>query len=260
MQTRIPSLLLTAALTLACHRDVSATILSFDISDPAFAGSENFPEGFQIDQVYGDRVTGTLVASGTSTFGYGLGSEGFTPNVVVGYGPGSIFTGGPSLWRYDYGDLTRVLYQGSTFTGVGFDYDYLLIDLVADPGFLVQLYGFDLGGWFQTDYVINGVAVYDNFFNGFFPENNRIFYDDNATVAGAGPAHSSYTFSTPLQGSVITILIDANNLGSTSELVGIDNIRFGQVEATAVPEPGTLALAGCGIAGFISLRLRKRRR
>ncbi len=257
MNSRIFQTTLALMLALVCPRIGWATVITFDITDPTYAVSENFPEGFLIDQTYGDRVTNTTVVSGTATFEYGVGAEGFTPNVVVEYGPGSIFTGGPSLWRYDYGDLTRVLYQGSTFTGIGFDYDYLAISFVADPGYEVQLFGFDLGGWFQTDYTLNRVSVYDNYLNLFFPENNRVFDDPVANVAGAGPTHSSYTFGTPIQGSVLTIFIDANNLGAASELIGIDNIRFGQVEAVvAVPEPSALALAGCGLAGLLAFRRR----
>ncbi|MBS1827707.1 MAG: PEP-CTERM sorting domain-containing protein [Acidobacteria bacterium] len=230
-----------------------ATILTFSITDVGnYPVSEDFPEGFGIDQTYGDNVTSTSTTNGTVTFGYGVGAEGFTPNVQVSYGPFSIFTGGASLWRYNYGDLDRVLYQGSTAQPVGNNYNYLLVDLIADPGFEVVLYGFDLGGWNETDYVIDSVSVYDAQFNGFFPAQNRVLYDQNATILGNGPTHSAYSFGTPIRGNWISILIDANNLGDTSELIGIDNIRFGQdIDTTPdVPEPGTISmvlLAGCGL-------------
>ncbi|MGH9718628.1 MAG: hypothetical protein ACRD8O_00315, partial [Bryobacteraceae bacterium] len=84
-------------------------------STPFTVNSEDYPEGFAINQEYGDRVTGTPDVNGTTTFHYLFGAEGFTPNVEIGYGPTAIFTGGPTLWRYDYGDLQRVLFQGSTF-------------------------------------------------------------------------------------------------------------------------------------------------
>jgi hypothetical protein len=235
----------------------AATILTFDITDPTYSLSENFPEGYGIDQTYGDRVNSSSTTVGSIIFEYGLGAEGFSPNVTVSYDPYSIFTGGPSLWRYDYGDLTRVLYQGSTNTGIGFDYNYLLITFRADPGYEVLLYGFDLGGWYQTDRTVNAVAVYNSEFNGFFPANNRVYLDSNAVVAGSGPSHSSYAFNGPIRANTIAILIDAENLGADSELVGIDNIRFGQDIASTtapVPEPGTLAtgmmalLAICAIA------------
>ena len=256
--TRLNLRVVTAAFCIAFGyaMPAKATILTFSITDPVYP-NEQYPEGFAINQEYGDRVAGSPVVNGTTTFEYAFGSEGFTPNVTVGYGPSSIFTGGPSLWRYDYGDLDRILYQGSTFTGIGFDYDYLAIEFQADPGYDVLLYGFDLGGWFHTDYTINGVAVYDSYLNLFFPENNRIFYDQNALVRGDGPDHTSYTFGTPLRGNTITIFIDANNLGAQSELIGLDNIRFGQdLTPAAVPEPASLWLlaAGAALLGFRRVR------
>jgi len=237
-----------------------ATILIFSITDTsAYPVSENFPEGFAIDQTYGDNVNSPSTTSGTVTFNYGVGAEGYTPNIDVDYGPFSIFTGGPSLWRYNYGDLDRVLYQGSTFTGLGFDYDYLFVILRADPGFEAVLHSFDIAGWFETDYQVNSVSVYDNEFNGFFPAQNRVYHDANAAISGAGPSHSTYSFSTPIRGNVITILIDANNLGGNSELIGIDNIRFGQdIDTTPpVPEPGTLSLLS---AAAIAAAIFRRRR
>jgi hypothetical protein len=85
--------------------------------------------------------------------------------------------------------------------------------------------------------------VYNSEFNGFFPANNRVFLDANAVVAGNGPARSSYNFNGPIRANTIAILIDADNLDAESELIGIDNIRFGQDTASTapVPEPGTLA-------------------
>jgi hypothetical protein len=235
-----------------------ATTITFEIVDPTYTLSENFPEGFQIDQQYGDRVTSTTMTNGIASFMYGVGPEGFTPNVQVAYGPSSIFTGGPSLWRYDYGDLDRVLFQGSTFTGVGNDYDYLELVFSADPGYEVLLYGLDLGGWFETDYVIDELAVYNDYYNGFFPNLNKVYSATDLTVSGAGPSRTSVNFASPLRGNVITLLVDARNLGSTSEKIGLDNIRFGQDDAavTPVPEPSTLGVTLLGVAAVLGYRRR----
>ena len=120
------------------------------------------------------------------------------------------------------------------------------------------LHGFDLGGWNQTDRTVNAVSVYDAFFNGFFPANNRVFADPRAAIAGAGPTHSTYAFSDPIRGQIVTILIDANNLGPDSELIGIDNIRFGQdLARTPTPEPATLLTLGGGLLGLGLLRRRR---
>lgn len=232
----------------------AATKITFDITDPVYDTTENYPEGLAVYQEYGDRVTALNgMANDGTNFAYEVGIEGFTPNVTVAYGPTSIFTGGPSLWRYDYGDLTRTLYQGSTATGLGNDYDFLEIDFSADPGFDVVLYGFDLGGWNQTDYVINEVAV--TTFGGV-----SLFSDPNATVLGAGPTHTTYSFATPLRAPFLRILIDARNLGIDSEFIGIDNIRFGQdIAVDPVPEPATatLLLGGATLLGGLARRYRR---
>ncbi|MBL8179257.1 MAG: PEP-CTERM sorting domain-containing protein [Bryobacterales bacterium] len=241
-----------------------ATILTFSITDTGgcCSLSEDFPEGLPIDQTYGDRVNSPSTTSGAVTFNYGVGAEGYTPNVEVGYGPFSIFTGGPSLWRYDYGDLDRVLYQGSVPNqqNTGFDYDYLLIVLRADPGFEAVLHSFDVSGWFESDFTIDSVSVYDNEFNGFFPAQNRVFHDPNASILGAGPTHSTYSFNTPITGNTISILIDAANLGLDSINIGVDNIRFGQqIDPTPnIPEPSTLSLTLLAAGGLAAWHRRGR--
>jgi hypothetical protein len=242
LDTKIVAWAFIALLALfAATLPARASILTFDIFDetnPLY--QENFPEGFGINQEHGDRIDSAsqLATNGTTTFDYGVGAEGYTPNVTVDYGPFSIFTGGPSLWRYDYGDLERVLYQGSTATGVGNDYDILDIVFVADPGYDVVLYGLDLGGWFQTDYTIKAVTVYDGVPFPFLTPTNDIYEATDVLVAGAGPASTHVDFDgTPLTAHVIWLRIDASNLGATSELIGIDNIRFGQVDNGMPDQP-----------------------
>jgi hypothetical protein len=233
------------AAVLALTSSARASVLTFDIFDetePLYM--ENFPEGYRINGEYGDRIvdgTPQTATNGTTTFEYGEAGEGYTPNVTVDYGPYSIFTGGPSLWRYNYGDLTRVLFQGSTFTGAGYDYDVLDIVFVADPGYDVVLHDFDLGGWNETDYTINGVTVYDGIPFPFLTPMNQIYEEFDVPVAGAGP---DSTHVTPLtsggvspQAHVLWLRIDASNLGATSELIGIDNIRFSQVENGIANQP-----------------------
>jgi hypothetical protein len=229
----------------------NATILTFDIFNSIYSLSQNYPEGYAVEQQYGDNVTATSGSiPGGTTFNYGIGAEGFTPNVQASYGPTSIFTGGPALWRYDYGNLTNVLYQGSTFTGVGFDYDFLEIGLTAAPGFDVLLYGFDLGGWF-SDFTIKEVAVLTG--------SNSLYSQSNVNIL-SGANHTSFAFASPIRASSLKILIDSTNIGASSELVGIDNIRFGQAlsQTTPVPEPASLGLfaIGSGLAAIVRRRKR----
>jgi hypothetical protein len=208
---------------------------------------------------------------------YGVGIENFTPNVAADYGPYSIFTGGPELWREGYGNLDGILYQGSRFGNppVGSNYNVLDIVLYADPGWDVELYGFDLGA-FGGDQIINAVTVYDGVPFPFLTPTNDIFEQTNVLVDGTN--RTSFDFSAnPLQSHVIWLRINADNLGDGSENIGIDNIRFGQIAnpnstdfidpgvidailgEVATPEPSAFALAALGLLSLPLARQRKRR-
>lgn len=285
-----------ACLFLALAGPARATILTFEVFDPnldfppfndptvqPFLAGYGYPEGFRIPGDYGDNVNAlqTPAAPGPNDviYRYGVGAEGFTPMVTASYGPFSIFTGGPELWREGYGDLNGVLYQGSRHSDpgnpIGTDYNILDVVLVADSGFDVVLYGFDVAA-FGTDRTINAVTVYNGVPFPFLTPFNDIFEDLNVVVPG-GNTHLTYDFESllgnPLQAHVIWLRIDANNLGPDSENIGIDNIRFGQVasqntevvdpdavfrDLEAVPEPASLVmclLGGCfGAAGYLRRR------
>lgn len=209
--------------TLLMISSASATVLTFDIdginpSDP-------------VPQAYGDNVNGATMGN----FHYGS-AHGFTPNITASYGMN------PEFWPTDYSDLSNVIFEATKNTGV------LEITLTADPGFLVQLHGFDLGAYAPgstSDPTIDSITI----FNG---ENVPLFMENNVTLSLT--THTSFVFSMPLAGTSIRIEVDARNLGTHNDNIGIDNISFGQV-----PEPSTTSLllvAGAAGAGLI---LRKRR-
>lgn len=112
-----------------------ATILLFDQTRDAATHSQVEPtlSGSSLEPDYGDRVAGPLQLVAGGQFSYGAAGEGFTPNVVVDIVGGA----GMALWEQDYGDLVNVAFglRGS---------NQFHVDLVADAGFEVLLFGFDL--------------------------------------------------------------------------------------------------------------------
>lgn len=234
-----------AMMTLATATPAVGSILTFDQTRataagpvvPTFGGA-SVPEG------YGDRITGAEVAVAGGVFTYGEAGEGFTPNVVADFFSGGATPAGPavSLWDDGYGDLVNVLF-GNNFSQM------LNMTLTADPGFEVLLYGFDLAGWPQTDYVVEAVRV--------FGDTVLLFEQTSVLVEGdvTGPRHTPFSFAVPLTAGMLSIEIAYGNLpGSQHDNIGIDNIRFGQTPPpstgngppTGVPEPGVLALVAVG--------------
>lgn len=226
------------ALGLAAVAPAGATILTFDIDNTRPT------DVIAMDQNYGDRVLAAVQGNAT----YGVGAEGFTGNILASYATGTDSLANLTRWTTDYGDLVNVLENEE-------DGDTLLsVILTADSGFLAQLYGFDLGGWPNSDYTIAGVSVFDGA--------TQLFSQSNVLVQGdvTGPRHTSFTFATPLSGANLQIRIDLTGLGGNSDNIGIDNIRFGQDRAVAggVPEPATWAtmIAGFGLVGGAMRRRR----
>jgi hypothetical protein len=232
----------------------AATILIFDQSEAGTATTDGAP----VPQEYGDNVAG----SSQGGYTYGEAGEGFTPNVTVNYGSGGgrFAITGASLWTMGYGDLTNVIYLSSTSP-------VLAVRLAADPGYLVKLLGFDLGG-LGGDITVASISPYPG-----------IGIGGVETVLG-GSTHSDFDFDSQggVLGQVIQIEIDLSNLDpGERHRVGMDNVRFGQttcgelqsgggswiwigIGGCAVPEPGILSLLFGGLAsGVIGLRFRRRR-
>jgi len=95
-----------------------------------------------IDQNYGDNVTESPDSLGHA---YDIASDS-TPNVSVTYGPNQ-----HRLWTTGYGDLENVVFNdldGDTS---------LQIELAADAGFEVGLFGFDVASFIAAGLTIEDV-------------------------------------------------------------------------------------------------------
>lgn len=228
------ALILTAAATWLTAPSAEATILTFDPAAPNFTN---------VDQSYGDRITSTSQGG----FLYGVGSEGFTPNVVVGYGPAGA---DPARWTTGYGDLVNILFKDAD------SFPVLEIDLVADAGFVVRLFDFDMAAYnpaFSSPPSIRSLQILD------MDDGGAVLFGQS-DVAISETTHTTFQFQSPLTSRSLRIRFDSGNLGGLSDDIGIDNIRFGQAEAVAaVPEPAGLTLAGLALTLTIGRHPRRRR-
>lgn len=209
-----------------------ATVLTFDV-DPPVSNSE------AIDQDYGDRVVTTNDV--LNNFQYGVGGEGFTPNVITEYVGATGFD--PNLWSTGYGDLTNIYFDDDDNNG------NFGIEFTADPGFEVGLHGFDLAWFFDGSATIDSLTVLDS-------EGNPLLSLTDVVILG-GSSHSDFDFMTPFFDDVITVLIDAGNLGNLSDDIGYDNVVFSQ-RVAPIPLPAAAWLFASGI-GLLGLCRRRRR-
>jgi hypothetical protein len=234
-----------AILLTGFHFAAHATILTFDQTRlsgsvvPAFSGGN-------VQQDYGDRVTGSPMTVSGGAFTYGNDGEGYTPNVVVDILGGSATAINPAvgLWADQYGDLANVVIGNNNSLSIN-------VRLTADTGFEALLYGFDLAGWPSTDYTIGAVRVSEGGVTLYSQSN--VLVEGNAT----GPGHTSFEFATPLSGNDLVLQVDYGNLpGGQHDNIGIDNIRFGQNPPAPIPEPATGAFIGVGLAALAAWRRR----
>ena len=199
--------------------------------------------GRAVEQDCGDQVNTTPMNVAGGQFSYGDGGEGFTPNVAVDYFAGAATPTNPgvSLWVDGYGDLTNVMIGNNGSLSLN-------VEMTADAGFDVQLYGFDLAGWPNSDYTINAVNVLSG--------TNSLFSQANVLVEGDanGLQHTSFDFAAPLTAAQLLIEIDYSNLAPGShDNIGIDNIRFGQNPPAVIPIPAAMWLFGSGLLGLASM-------
>lgn len=216
------NLFIAAALALAPSA-ANATILIFDVTG-GVSNHGNMP------QTYGDNVTAAIDGLG---HGYGVGAEGFTPNVTVAYG-----TAGedPALWTTGYGDLTNILFNDAdgdtTFT----------TRFTADAGYRVDLHSFDLASFLTAGQTIQGFTIRDVGLD-------MVLFSQGATVI-TGATHNTFNF-TGVSANSLEIVVNLTGLGGVSDDIGMDNVRFGQslVTTGGVPEPTTWAMMLLGFFG-----------
>jgi len=224
-----PRILSTLLLHTALPAVADATVLLFNY--------DTFSGGSSPDQTYGDNVTAETMDGG-ATYG---SDYGFTPNVTVSYGaPGM----SPGVWRSSYGDLTNVLFEDMDSTGI------LYVTFAADPGYSVCLHNMDIAGYWPTlmmyfaDPVqIDSLSVVDG-------SNNNVLYH-STDVDVSLYSHSTIDFGPGVTAETLVLIVDARNLYTMNDEIGIDNIAFSQV-----PEPSTYAL----LTGLVVLALTIRRR
>ncbi len=230
-------------LGLVLVRPASATILLFDQQRDASTQSvvEPTTSGGILPSDYGDNVTGAVMAVPGGFFTYGNGGEGFTANVTLDIysDAGTATEPRVKLWQDNYGDLENVIFAEGPGVGGGTG---LNIVFSADPGYVVDLYSFDLGGWSNADYTIAAVEVYAGA--------TTLFSATDVLVQGdlTGPRHTTIAFDEPLSAPELFLRLDFSNLSSgIRDNIGLDSVRFGQAPPP-VPEPGTATLV---LAGFV---------
>ena len=157
-----------------------------------------------IDQSYGDRVTESPDLLGHA---YDI-TSGSTPNVSVTYGPNQT-----RIWTTGYGDLENVLFNdldGDTS---------LQIELTADAGFEVGLFGFDVASFVAAGLTIEDIQVRDG--------NGNVLYSAGSTLI-PGTGHNDFDFTSGLFAGTLIIDIDLTGLGDNSDDIAIDNVSFSQ--------------------------------
>jgi len=138
------------------------------------------------------------------------------------------------FWTTGYGNLLNVAFTPSQDTTAR-------INFSADPGWLINSIAFDLAGYPGEDLPANvliGLGGTEQKNDGTLILGATDPFRSHFTLSGAGASSAFIQWGT-----------DWN--------VGIDNIVFNVTSDKSVPEPGTLALLGLGLAGLGLTRRRK---
>lgn len=184
---------------------------------------------------YGDIPSNLGSFASTAVTGVSQGSA-WTPNVAVSMSSvladGSLGASNLDFWNTSYGDLTDVAFPVSS----GW---FGRVKLTADPGFLVTINSFDLGGYPGTNLTASRIRIYNSL-------GNVVWNQDGTTVIGAGPSHSSY--APAITDSTLTLEYGDN------WNIGLDNLNFTQ----SVPVPEPLSISALALGGLALLKRRKK--
>lgn len=205
---------------------------------------------------YGSHVGAAAMPVPGGALTYDEAGEGFTPDVRV-----ELFATGATaadshvrLWHEGYGNLVNVAFtEGPGVSGA----PELFVRLTADPGFVVDLYGFDLAAFGGADRIIAGIQVFGG--STLLHELHDVRVEGDATGLGYTPIGFG---AGPLSAPELLVRLDLSNLpAGIQDNIGLDNLRFGQtppppiVQVVPAPSVATLLVAAAWAAGA-----RRRRR
>lgn len=241
-----------AALTATLAAPGHATVLHFD---QAFDGSAIIPTDSSgvLPPGYGDRVAGPVMAGPGGSFTYDQQGEGFTPQVVVDLFATAATPADPRvrLWKDGYGSLRNVLWgEGPGIGGAA----EVFVRLTADPGYAVDLYGFDLAAFGGSDLTIRAIELWAG--STLLAQHSDVVVEGDAAQGG----FTSIAFATPWSAPELLLRLDLGNLAvNVRDNIGLDNLRFGQTPpppVQPVPAPAVPALLGAAWLGAWAARRR----
>lgn len=216
-------------------QQASATVLTFANSAQP-GNSENAGFGSNVNQLYGDNVTGTNTSAAGPTFSYGS-AGGFTPNVTVAYSSGGtpgdelVYLNDGQGYGQGAGALPAALYEN-----VQNDGGSLTVTFTAAPGFEVTLTSLDLAGY-DVPYTLNSFEVTGGA-TPFSAPGQPVGFPNKTTV------------NIDRTGSVLTLSYARSDTFSN---IGLSNVQFSQ---SAIPEPASLGLIALGGLGVLARRRR----